>query len=257
MQYPADYIDMVICGDCLEVMKSIPDGIIGMILCDLPYGITRTEWDNNIPLLPLWDQYKRIIKPNAAILLTATQPFAAELIMSNPAMFRYEWIWEKTSATGYLHANRMPMRAHENILVFYGRLPIYNPQKEKGAPSFQMHGKKRMSSHYDVFGEKPYINPEGWRYPRSVIKFGNANRPNSPHPCWKPVSLFEYLIKTYTKEGDIVLDNCIGGGTTAVAAKKSNRHYVGIEINEEYCEVARKRLAELDMDLFASKVAAE
>lgn len=225
-------------GDCLELMKDIPDKSVDLILCDLPYGTTRNKWDAIIPFDKLWIQYNRIIKDNGAILLFSQMPFGANLIMSNPKMFRYEWIWEKTQATGHLNAKKMPMKAHENILVFYKHLPIYNPQMRTGFKAYtQKSG--RASSNY---GSQIQVITEnnGERYPIDVVEFEKDS--DKLHPTQKPVALLEYLVKTYTNEGDIVLDNCMGSGSTGVACKNTNREFIGIELDEQYFEIARNRL---------------
>lgn len=225
-------------GDCLEVMKDIPDGSVDMILADLPYGTTRNRWDSIIPLDKLWDQYERVIKIDGAIVLTAQTPFDKVLGMSNLKMLRYEWIWEKTQGTGHLNAKKMPMKNHENILVFYKRLPTYNPQMTIGEPYTQKSG--RASSNYNPQIQVVTKN-KGERYPLTVQRFKSEK---GFHPTQKPVELFEYLIKTYTNKDDIVLDNCIGSGTTAVAAINTNRNFIGIEKEWEYCEIANERIKE-------------
>jgi len=244
MKYPKDFINKIICGDCLEVMKDIPDKSIDMILCDLPYGTTACKWDTIIPFEPLWEQYKRIIKDNGAIVLTASQPFTSKLVMSNVKMFKYEWIWIKNRGSNFALANKMPIKEHENVLVFYKNLPTYNPIKQKRAET----GKQRV---------KTIINPStvSENYGGVVLQegkiYGKLRLPSSwqkfncevgLHPTQKPVSLFEYLIKTYTNEGDLVLDNCIGSGTTAVAAKHLKRSFIGIEILPDYVKIAKERL---------------
>ncbi len=315
-------MNKIIQGDCLEVMKDIPDKSIDMILCDLPYGTTACKWDTIIPFGLLWEQYKRIIKDNGAIVLTASQPFTSALVMSNPEMFRYSWIWEKEQGVNFLSAKKNPMRVHEDILVFYldeaevkGRskkfselrdyfneqlslcqlslkeiktllgndmaghyftggiqwtLPTkenyqklqitgfftkeweelkskydsiakdckipYFPQMESGKSYLSGKGKSG-----DVTGNviKTQTKNEGTRYPRSIIKI---NRETGLHPTQKPVALFEYLIKTYTNEGDLVLDNCAGSGTTGIACKNLNRNYILIEKEPEYIDIINKRL---------------
>ena len=231
-------------GDCLEVMRDIPNKSIDMILCDLPYGTTACKWDTIIPFEPLWEQYKRIIKDNGAIVLTASQPFTSKLVMSNVKMFKYEWIWIKNRGSNFALANKMPIKEHENVLVFYKNLPTYNPIKQKRAET----GKQRV---------KTIINPStvSENYGGVVLQegkiYGKLRLPSSwqkfncevgLHPTQKPVSLFEYLIKTYTNEGDLVLDNCIGSGTTAVAAKHLKRSFIGIEILPDYVKIAKERL---------------
>lgn len=247
------------CGDCLELMKDIPDKSIDLILCDLPYGITHLEWDKPIPFEPLWEQYNRIIKDNGAILLFSTQPFTTDLINSNRKMFRYEIIWEKTMPMGFLNANKMPLKAHENILIFYKHLPTYNPQKRQLTQEYiEKHqvniGKTRQKTagrakHYNEhFYGKPYTDT-GERYPTDVIKFSNWNGSlfgnNSKavkHSTQKPLPLIEYLIKTYSNKGDIVLDNCMGVGTTGIACKKLDRNFIGFELNKDYFEIAKSQL---------------
>ena len=236
--------------DCLEGMKMIPDKSIDMILCDLPYGTTRNKWDSVIDLSKLWEQYERIIKDNGAIVLTAQTPFDKVLGASNLKLLKYEWIWEKTSATGHLNAKKMPMKAHENILVFYKKLPTYNPQKTTG------HVRKvskaehkincKVTTNYNDHGLTTYDSTE--RYPRSVQVFATDKQKEAYHPTQKPVALFEYLIKTYTNEGDIILDNCIGSGTTAIAATLNNRRWIGFETESEYIELANKRLDDLEIN---------
>jgi len=233
-------VNQIICGDCLEVMPLLPDKSIDMILCDLPYGTTACKWDTVIPFEPLWEQYERIIKDNGAIVLTASQPFATALAYSNMKWFRYEWIWEKTNATGFQLAKKMPMKKHENILVFYKSLPTYNPQ------GLKPYGKKNRRGSVGNGGHlahecNEYVQ-EYTNYPRSILKFPYDK--TKLHPTQKPVALFEYLIKTYTNEGEIVLDNCIGSGTTAIAALNTGRFFIGIEKEEKYVEIARKRIAE-------------
>lgn len=227
-------------GDCLEVMKSIPDGGVDMILCDLPYGTTRNKWDSVIDLNALWTEYKRISR--GAIVLTAQSPFDKVLGVSNLSMLRYEWIWEKTHPTGHLNAKRAPMKAHENVLVFYERQPTYNPIKTIG------HARKTATKRKDetptygsqTFSSLPYDSTE--RYPRSVVTFASDKQRSSLHPTQKPVALMEYLIKTYTNEGDMVLDNCMGSGTTGVACMNTGRKFIGIEMDDGYFNIAKERI---------------
>jgi site-specific DNA-methyltransferase (adenine-specific) len=229
-------------GDCLEVMKQIPDKSVDMILCDLPYQKTQNHWDKVIPFDELWNEYKRIIKDNGAIVLFGQSNFTAELICSNLKMYRYSLIWEKTKAGGFLNANRMPLQAHEDIVVFYKKLPIYNPQMMDGKPYVKKAVTNGDGGNYGKFERVGKVNVNsGTRYPRSVIRFANDNH-NSLHPTQKPVELLEYLIKTYTNEGDTVLDNCMGSGSTGVAAKNLNRDFIGIELDENYFEIAKSRI---------------
>lgn len=233
-------------GDCLELMNGIPDKSIDMILCDLPYGTTACKWDSIIPFEPLWKQYERIIKDNGAIVLTGSQPFTTDLINSNRKIFKYEWIWEKTKGGAFANANRMPMKRHENVLVFYKKQPTYNPQKTK-APEHLIDKRKTINNsrsvkNYTYTGLRPIRKKDdGTRFPTSVI---HVNSETGLHPTQKPVALFEYLIKTYTNEGETVLDNCIGSGTTAIACINTNRNYIGIELDEEYYNIAKNRINE-------------
>lgn len=224
-------------GDCLELMKNVSDKSIDLILCDLPYGTTRNKWDTVIPFDELWAQYNRIIKDNGAIVLFSQMPFGANLIMSNPKMFRYEWIWEKEQGTGFLNAKKMPLKAHENILVFYKHLPTYNPQMRTGFKAYT-NTSPNPTSNYGAY-ETVVRHSDGDRYPIDIVEF---NRDKGLHPTQKPVALLEYLVKTYTNEGDVVLDNCMGSGSTGVACKNTNREFIGIELDENYYKIACERL---------------
>lgn len=230
-------LNKIYLGDCLEVMKNIDDKSIDMILCDLPYGITACNWDTIIPFDPLWEHYKRIIKDNGAIVLTASQPFTSKLVMSNIKMFKYEWIWNKSMTTGFLNANRMPLKEHEDILIFYSKQPTYNPVKTKCKRRLVSMGVN--SENYGKFTQKSYYSDE--QFPRSIINITQKLNKNG-HPTQKPVALFEYLIKAYTNEGDLVLDNCIGSGTTAIACLKTGRNYIGIEKEKKYFDMANNRI---------------
>jgi len=241
-----EMINEVVCGDCLEGMPLIPNKSIDMILCDLPYGTTACKWDTIIPFEPLWEQYKRIIKDNGAIVLTASQPFTSALVMSNPDMFKYEWIWEKHKATNFMNGNYQPMKIHENVLVFGNGKVNYNPQKVDGKEY-----KQRGSHNIQIAGvngkEMPKVYSKNHepnkRLPVSIQKFSNHNQKNNRlHPTQKPVALMEYLIKTYTNEGDLVLDNCAGSGTTGVACKNLNRDFILIEKEQEYVDICNQRL---------------
>jgi len=245
-------VNKVYLGDCLELMKEIPDKSIDMILCDLPYGTTACSWDTIIPFEPLWKHYERIIKDNGAIILTASQPFTSQLLMSNPNLFKYELIWEKQKGTGFVHAKFKPLKSHENILVF-SKSPAaqnkkhrmnYNPIFEVGSPYLhrsagQLHKLKTMSGGNP---EKITSKNDGFRYPKSILKFNTDFDRNSLHPTQKPVALFEYLIKTYTNEGDLVLDNCAGSGTTGISCINTNRNYILMEKEEEYYNVILERI---------------
>jgi len=232
-------------GDCLDLMETIESGSVDMILCDLPYGTTACKWDTVIPFEPLWEQYKRVIKKNGAIVLFGSQPFTSALVMSNPKMFKYDWIWRKPKGTGHLNAKKMPMRDKEDILVFYSEQCCYNPQFSEGTPYKDKAGKDHTAktSMTDCYGD--YNNfrndNDGKRYPKQVIEFGVVER-GTEHPTQKPVALCEYLIKTYTNEGETVLDNTMGSGTTGIACLNTGRNFIGIEKDPKYFEIARNRI---------------
>ena len=232
-------LNVVYNEDCLEGMNRIEDKSIDMILCDLPYGITCNKWDSVIPLDKLWNHYNRIIKDNGAIVLTAQTPFDKLLGYSNLKMLRYEMIWVKNISTGHLNANRMPMKVHENILIFYKKLPTYNPQMTIGEPYTRK--RKPINDNGSNYGKIKRIDTvnNGTRFPKSVLYF---DREIGLHPTQKPVKLFEYLIKTYTNEGDIVLDNCMGSGTTAIACINTNRNYIGFELDKGYYDIILERI---------------
>jgi len=228
-------------GDCLDVMKSIPDQSIDLILCDLPYGTTMCKWDVVIPLDKLWAEYDRISKPGTAVVLCVAQPFASMLVASNPGRYRYEWIWEKGNATGFLNAKKQPLRAHESAQVFYRSQPTYNPQMTRG------HKRKtasRKTVNSECYGKAlaltEYDSTE--RYPRSVQFFSSDKQTANYHPTQKPVSWMEFLVKTYSNVGDLVLDNTMGSGTTGVACIKSGRRFIGIEADQGYYEIAKNRI---------------
>lgn len=227
-------------GDCLELMKDIPDKSVDMILCDLPYGTTRNKWDSVIPLNKLWKSYERIIKDNGAIVLFSQMPFSAELVHSNLKLFKYEWIWQKDNGTGFLNAKKMPLKIHENILVFYKKLPLYNPQMRTGFKPYKCK-QGRHSTNYGAYEQGHITESNGERYPIDIIEF---KKDSGLHPTQKPVALLEYLIKTYTNEGETVLDNCMGSGSTGVACVNTNRNFIGYELDEKYFEIAEKRINE-------------
>lgn len=239
-------------GDCLELLKDIPDESIDMVLCDLPYGTTQCKWDSCIPLDKLWEEYNRVAKLNAAIVLFAQAPFSAQLMMSNIKHFRYEWVWVKKQGTGFLNANKMPLKAHENILVFYKKLPIYNPQMRKadldGKP-FKHRCKSTRKPYYCEVYDKLNVSPIAKalgdeRTPIDVVKFSMPRIELGLHPTQKPVSLCEYLIKSYTNEGATVLDNCMGSGTAGVACVNTNRNFIGMELDPKYFTTAESRINE-------------
>jgi site-specific DNA-methyltransferase (adenine-specific) len=228
-------------------MCLIPDKSIDMILCDLPYGTTQNKWDSVIPLDKLWEQYLRVIKDNGAIVLTAQQPFTTSLINSNKNNFRYSLVWDKVGTTGFQNAKRMPLRRHEDICVFYKNLSIYNPQMEiRGKPRKKGGSKKDNGCYGKLRSSESFNNTY---YPTSIISISNAVKIGKLHPTQKPVALFEYLIKTYTNEGETVLDNCMGSGTTAIACMNTNRNYIGFEWcpdepHDIYFNLANKRIQE-------------
>lgn len=227
-------------------MWRIPDKSIDMILCDLPYGVTaRNKWDEVIPFNLLWEQYNRIIKDNGAIVLMGQGVFSAKLIMSNIKNYKYTLIWEKDNITGHLNAKKQPLRKHEDILVFYKKQPTYNPQMTEGKPyQYSHYSYDTNSSNYGEQKGVGQIKNEGKRYPTSIIKINKPNPKKEKilHPTQKPVELFEWLIKTYTNENEVVLDNCIGSGTTAIACINTNRKYIGFELDEEYYNIAIERI---------------
>ena len=239
-------------GDCLELLKNIPDKSIDMVLCDPPYGTTACKWDIPLPLKQLWEQYDRITKKNAAILLFSAQPFTTDLICSNRKNFRYEIIWQKTNAQGFLNANKMPLRAHENILVFYKNLPTYNPIKtsvnRKDIGRVKKANMIRSQQYRTIMNRTVWVET-GLRYPTDVIKFSNwngtlfgKNVSHIKHATAKPVDLLEYLIKSYSNPGDTILDNCMGSGSTGVACVNTNRDFIGIELDDEYFSIAKDRI---------------
>ena len=223
--------------DCLEGMKHIPDGSVDAIICDLPYGTTRNQWDSIIPLPELWQHYKRIIKPNGAIVLFAQTPFDKVLGASNIQMLKYEWIWKKTRATGFLNAKYAPRKIHENILVFYTERPTYNPQFTEGAP-YVSHCNSHSGNYGDMAGTT--IVNEGKRFPIDIYEC--TSEMDGWHPTQKPVDLLRYLVLAYTNPGDTVLDNCMGSGTTAIACIREHRHFIGFEMNTEYYTKALQRI---------------
>ena len=241
-------------GDCLERMKEIPDGSVDLIITDPPYGTTACKWDSVIPLEPMWEQLKRIIKPAGAVVLFGSQPFTSVLVASNLKMFKYEWIWEKAVGSNFAALKYQPMKEHENILVFCKGTTVYNPIKEERKGS----GKQRQKAGYAnskataktgqfiggiMDATKRTNDYEELRYPSSIQYFNNRDKDRGMHPTQKPVALMEYLIKTYTVEGETVLDCFMGSGTTGVACKNLNRNFIGIEKDETYFKIAQDRIA--------------
>ena len=230
--------------DCLEGMKRIPDKSVDLILCDLPYGKTKNKWDSTIPLDRLWESYERIIKDKGAIILFGQDTFTAKVMLSNEKLHRYNLIRDKVLTSGFLNANRMPLRSHEDIMVFYKKLPTYNPQKtlgnknhSKGTP------KKNQNNNYGEFDFVDNAESLGdLKHPKSILTFEKPHPSKSIHPTQKPIALMEWLIKTYTNEGDIVLDNCMGSGTTAIACVNTNRKFIGFELDKDYFDIANERI---------------
>lgn len=228
-------------GDCMELMKEIPDGSVDLILCDPPYGTTKAKWDSVLPLPEMWAEYNRILKPDGVAVLFAAQPFTTTLINSNRQAFRYLWVWVKNKPVGFLNARKMPMRTHEDVLVFYRKLPTYNPQMRQGFKPYTRRHTARQERLYGSCGACTTVS-NGERYPVDVLEY-NGDR--GYHPTQKPVALLEYLVRTYTNPGDTVLDNCMGSGSTGVAVKRvGGRRFIGIEQNEEYFDIAQKRIEE-------------
>lgn len=241
-------------GDCLVEMHDIPDKSIDMILCDLPYevlnkGNKNASWDRLIPFDKLWEQYNRIIKDNGAIVLFAQGMFTAQLMMSNPKMWRYNLVWDKVLTSGFLNAKRMPLRSHEDICVFYKQIPTYNPQMTTGQP---LHGKGTSYMNKDAtnncYGDIKVTEDDRKgsteKYPTSIVRFQKPHPNCAVHPTQKSTELCEWLVKTYTNEGETLLDNCMGSGSTGVACVNTNRNFIGIELNEEYFEIAKRRVEE-------------
>lgn len=233
MDYKDENVWLMI-GDCLERMKEIPDGSVDMILCDLPYGTTRNKWDTVIPFDDLWREYGRICR--GAFVLTASQPFTSALVMSKANWFRHNWVWEKSAATGHLNAKRQPMKQHEDVLVFSRKTATYNPQGL--VPFNKVTRRGNSGSNFGAAGNENF--QEFTNYPRTIQRFTSDR--DAVHPTQKPVALMEYLIRTYTNPGDMVLDNCMGSGTTGVACSNTGRKFIGIEMDEKYFDIAKNRI---------------
>jgi site-specific DNA-methyltransferase (adenine-specific) len=231
---------LLMLGDCLERMNEIPDGSVDMVMCDLPYGTTACKWDSIIPFEPLWAAYRRACKKNAAIVLTASQPFTSALVMSNPKAFRHEWIWMKNRAANAMTAKYGPMKRHENVLVFADSAPTYNPQLRKGKPyRGYRSAESKIGEHLGCANSVHKDNPDGILQPITQLEFSGER---GAHPTQKPVALMEYLIKTYTNEGETVLDNTMGSGTTGVACQNTARNFIGIERDPAYFAIAQQRM---------------
>ena len=234
------------CGDCLKEMDELPEESIDMVLCDLPYGITQNKWDSVLPLDCLWEQYRRVVKKTGVVVLFGSGAFTVSLINSNPKIWRYNLVWRKTTPTGFLNANRQPLRAHEDICVFYWKQPTYNPQKTAGhkrkVSTAQHKRNSKKTTDYGEYSLCSYDSTE--RFPTSVLTFATDKQKSSKHPTQKPVALLEWLVKTYTNPGDTVLDNCMGSGSTGVACINTGRKFVGIEMDEGYYRCAIERCKE-------------
>ena len=227
------FVNSVIEGDCIEVMRHLPNGCIDMVLCDLPYGTTQNKWDSIVPLDELWAEYKRIVKPNGAIVLTSQGLFTAMLIMSQPKMFKYKWVWEKSKPTNFLNAKKQPLRKHEDVCVFYQRLPVYNPQMTEGEPYDKGVRKNQLSGSYGDF-LPVHVHSDGKRYPTDVVYFKTAESEGEViHATQKPVELGRYFVRTYSRPGDLILDNTSGSGSFLVAALTEGRNFLGIEKNAD------------------------
>lgn len=237
-------LDTIYNIDCLEGMKQIPDGSVDAVICDLPYGTTACAWDSVIPFDKLWELYRRICKPNAAIVLFGSEPFSTMLRMSQFKCWKYDWIWDKESKQGFLNAKKRPLKQHEIISVFSFGIPVYYPQMfTKGKPRSKGRYNKRRGDGdgcYGKYGNEGSFNNE--YYPSTILRYSNASHVDVWHPTQKPVDLLRYLVLTYTNEGDTVLDNCMGSGTTAIACIKEKRHFIGFELNKEYYDKAMRRI---------------
>lgn len=234
----------LILGDCLTEMQNIPDGSVDMILCDLPYGTTACKWDSVIPFAPLWEQYERIIKDDGAIVLFGSEPFSSRLRLSNIKFYRYDWVWDKVNLyTGSLLANKRPLKRHENIMVFYKKQPVYNKQYRKGQPYSMTRNTKGVGEYASNTYQRVKTINNGNHNPCSILEIEGGNKSEKGlHPTQKPVALMEYLIKTYTNPGDLVLDNCMGSGSTGVACVNTGRNFIGIELDEKYFNIAKERI---------------
>ena len=246
-------INKIYQGDCLEVMKKIDDATVDMILCDLPYGITNNKKDVVIPFDKLWKQYERIIKDNGVIALFAQGIFYVDLVNSNRKLFRYDLVWDKILTSGFLNCNRQPLRRHEQIAIFYKKQPVYNPQFSIGEPS---HSKGKClnihrNNNYGKYEEIDNTSKSNFdKFPTSILKYQKTHPSKAVHPTQKSIELSKYLIKTYTNENELVLDNCIGSGTTALACIETNRNYIGIELQKEYVDIANQRISDLTLNGF-------
>lgn len=231
-------------GDCLEIMKNIPDKSVDMILCDLPYGTTQNKWDSILPFEPLWEQYNRVIKDNGIIALFGSEPFASKLRLSNIKNYKYDWYWDRKSTSGFLNAKKRPLKRIETITIFSKNTPRYYPiMEERGKPRSKGSYNKKIGNGDMVYGKFKNIKSfNNFYYPTNLLEFSNAVQKGKLHPTQKPVTLLEYLVKTYTNENEMVLDNCMGSGSTGVACQNTNRSFIGIELDENYYNIAKERL---------------
>ena len=258
------FVNRVIEGDCIKVMHHLPNDCIDMVLCDLPYGTTQNKWDSIVPLDELWAEYKRIVKPNGAIVLTSQGLFTAALIMSQPKLFKYKWVWEKSKPTNFLNAKKQPLRKHEDVCVFYDKQPVYNPQMTEGEPYDKGVRKNQLSGSYGDF-QPVHVHSDGKRYPTDVIYFKTAESEGEVfHATQKPIELGRYFVRTYSNPGDVILDNTSGSGSFVVAALMEGRNFVGIEKNADtelfkgekinYIKKTRERLQEAWRQLNDEKI---
>lgn len=258
-----EFINNVFEGDCLEIMKQLPDKSVDMVLCDLPYGTTQNKWDSIIPLDELWKQYCRVVKDDGAIVLTSQGMFTAELMHSNPKMFRYKWVWEKSKSTNFLNVKKQPLRKHEDVCVFYKKQPVYHPQMIEGEPYDKGVRKNQLSGSYGDF-QPVHVHSEGKRYPTDIVYFKTAESEGKVyHPTQKPIELGRYFVRTYTNPCDVVLDNTSGSGSFLVAALMEGRNFIGIEKNEnvalfkkediDYIKITKLRLYEVLKNLKQDK----
>lgn len=239
-------------GDCIEVMATLPTGSMDAIICDLPYGTTYCKWDAVIPLEAMWQQIKRILKDNGPFVTTADEPFKSALVMSNPKWFRHEWVWNKVHATNFANANHMPMKIHEHVVVFCGKKSVYNPQKTKGAVNHKQGSSRKNISETRMISDRTTDDLSGLKFPQSIQVFEKHSSHCGLHPTQKPVALYEYLVRTYTNEGDVVLDFAMGSGTTAIACINTNRNFIGCDNNPDYFSVAQKRIVAAQAQLEVS-----
>jgi len=240
------------CADCLDVLPQLEAGSVDAVITDLPYGTTQCSWDEIIPLEPMWTQVKRLLKQRGVFVTTASQPFTSKLIMSNLDWFKYEWVWEKDKATGHLDAQKRPMRKHENITIFSKNSHQYNPQIfDKPKKNIRPISRRAASDNYGAYNETASRNiPLDKSYPQTIVKINTTNHgERGEHPTQKPVALYEYLIRTYTNENDAVMDFCMGSGTTGVACVQTGRHFIGIEIDEKYYQIAEKRIRQAELQI--------